>query len=182
MTIPTQLSKINYSLVIPVYNEEESLEGLVSEIQQAMARYVRCASYEIIFVNDGSLDQSTAILDRLRQRFPDEIRRLHFLKRGGQTFALRQGLGSARGNIVITLDGDLQNDPADIPRLLEKMSEGYDCVCGWRRSRQDTLLKAGLSKCGNILQHLLTGLSIHDVSCTLRVYKQECVARIPLNW
>jgi len=87
-----------------------------------------------------------------------------------------------RGNVAVTLDADLQNDPADIPKLLKKMEEGYDCVCGWRKSRQDTLLKAGLSKFGNIMQRLLTGMRIHDVSCTLRAYRKECVPDIALNW
>lgn len=170
----------DYSLVIPVYNEEGSLELLWAEILQAMTPL--CCAYEIVFVNDGSTDGSLAFLKKFEGQLPEVVRVIDFFPRGGQTRALRQGLDAAQGSVVITLDADLQNDPADIPQILEKMKEGYDCVCGWRRNRQDTPLKAGLSKVGNILQRWLTGMTIHDVSCTLRAYRKECVGKIPLQW
>ena len=140
-------------------------------------------SFEIIFVNDGSSDQSPAVLEELQKSNPQRIKILTIHPRQGQTSALRKGLALAQGKVVITLDADLQNDPADILELLKKMeNDGYDCVCGWRKNREDTPLKAGLSKLGNILERLFTGMAIHDVSCTLRAYKKECVYKIPLHW
>ena len=172
--------QIAYSIVIPVYNEEDSLEPLLGELLQVMTPLNR--PYEIIFVNDGSSDQSPCILKDFKAQFPEVIRLVNLPQRRGQTFCLREGLHAARGDAIITLDADLQNDPADIPLLLKKMDEGYDCVCGWRRARRDTLVKAGFSKLGNVLQRLCTGTSIHDVSCTLRIYKRACADKIALNW
>ncbi len=173
------LSPTQYSIVIPVYNEEESLKELLSEILEVMRV---CRSYEVIFVNDCSSDASLDIVEDFKRGFPEIIRVLKLPERSGQTLALHRGLEMAQGEIVVTLDADLQNDPADIPRLFEKMKEGYDCVCGWRKARQDTSLKAGLSKLGNVLQRLLTGLKIHDVSCTLRAYRSQCLSKITLKW
>jgi len=174
-----QTKLIDYSIVIPVYNEEGALQLSLSELLQTIAQLV---PYEVIFIDDGSTDQSPVILQDFKQEFPEVVRIISLSERRGQTFALRQGLDQVRGKIAITLDADLQNDPVDIPRLLEKMKEGYDCVCGWRKSRQDKLIKACLSKLGNLIQRMLTGMGIHDVSCTLRAYKKECVGSIPLNW
>ena len=168
-----------FSLVVPLFNEEESLPDLWEEIQRTMSSL---GTFEILFINDGSTDHSKEILDDLQSSWPQIIRVLHLSHRHGQTAALKEGLHESKGEIVITLDADLQNDPADIPKMFEKLEEGYDCVCGWRKSRQDTLLKAGLSQSGNILQRWLTGLKIHDVSCTLRIYKRRCVRQILLNW
>ena len=172
---------MDYSIIIPVYNEEESLKPLFGEILQVMTPINK--AYEIIFVDDCSSDRSLEIMENFKKEFPEAVRVIHLPERSGQTVALRKGLDAALGSVAATLDADLQNDPADIPKMLEKMMEGnYDCVCGWRRSRQDTPLKAGLSKLGNVLQRVLTGLKIHDVSCTLRIYKRECIRKIPLNW
>lgn len=171
---------LNYSIVIPVYNEEESLDVLYKEIKSAM-QPLACL-YEIVFVDDCSSDQSLNIINDLKSQDPDVVKLVPLTERSGQTKALKAGLSQAQGEAVITLDADLQNDPADIPRLIDKMKEGYDCVCGWRKARQDKLLKAALSKFGNILQRLFTGMKIHDVSCTLRLYKKECVDKVALNW
>lgn len=171
---------IDYSIVIPVYNEEESLSPLLDEIMQAVGSLNR--PYEIIFVNDYSSDTSTEILESFVRKFPEIVRVVTMTQRSGQTVSMRKGLDKSIGKIVVTLDADLQNDPADIPKLFAKMEEGYDCVCGWRKARQDTPLKAGMSKFGNVMQRLFTGMKIHDVSCTLRAYKRHCVDKIPLNW
>ena len=168
-----------YSIVIPVYNEEDSLKELFAEIMKAMTK---CQPYEIIFVDDCSSDRSREILENFKKEFFEIVRVVRLSRRTGQTLALRQGLEMAKGEVVVTLDADLQNDPADIPKLFETMKEGYDCVCGWRKARQDTPLKAGLSKFGNVLQRLLTGLKIHDVSCTLRVYQRKALSKIALEW
>ncbi len=170
---------IKCSVVVPVFNEEESLEPLFSELLQTMKGLM---PYEIVFVDDCSSDKTPAILKEFKSHLPQVVKVVSLPQRSGQTYAMRKGLDATRGEVAVTLDADLQNDPADIPRLLEKMDEGYNCVCGWRKSRQDTLLKAGLSKSGNVLQRLFTGMKIHDVSCTLRAYKKECVDKIALNW
>jgi len=171
---------VRYSIVVPVYNEEESLKPLFSELVAVMTPLIQ--AYEIIFVNDRSSDNSLEIMEGFKAEFPEVVRIVDLPERSGQTFALRMGLDSAKGERVITLDADLQNDPADIPKMLDKMEEGYDCVCGWRKARQDTFLKAVLSKSGNILQRAFTGMKIHDVSCTLRVYRLDCIDKIALNW
>ena len=171
---------VRYSIVIPVYNEEESLKSLFAELLQVMTPLNE--PYEVVFINDCSSDRSLSIMENFQKEFPEAVRIINLPKRNGQTYGLRKGLDSAKGEIAVTLDADLQNDPADIPKMIKKMKEGYDCVCGWRKARQDTLLKAGLSKFGNVLQRLFTGMKIHDVSCTLRIYKRECVGKIALNW
>jgi len=171
---------IKYSIVIPVYNEEGSLKPLFTELLAVMTPIN--SSYEIVFVNDCSSDQSLPIMESFQEEFPEVVRIVNLEKRSGQTFGLRKGLDATKGEIAVTLDADLQNDPADIPKMLEKMEEGYDCVCGWRKARQDTPLKAVLSKTGNVLQRLFTGMKIHDVSCTLRIYKRMCIDKIALNW
>lgn len=171
---------IKYSIVIPVYNEEGSLKPLFTELVAVMTPINK--PYEIVFVNDCSSDQSLLIMENFQKEFPEVVRIVDLDKRSGQTLGLRKGFDTSKGEIAVTLDADLQNDPADIPKMLKKMEEGFDCVCGWRKARQDTPLKAILSKMGNILQRLFTGMKIHDVSCTLRIYKRICIDKIALNW
>lgn len=169
---------LEYSVVIPVYNEKDSLRVLWEELQGVFDKLGSC---EFIFVDDGSSDGSGQFLDELARRYAGRVRVIHVPQRAGQSAAMKTGLGQAAGRIVFTLDADLQNNPADIPRLLEKMKEGYDVVCGWRKDRSDKPLKTFLSKLGNILQRTLTGLTVHDVSCTLRAYKRECLEKVALS-
>ena len=169
-----------YSLVVPVYNEEESLDPLFHEIKAQMEGLKR--SYEIIFVDDCSSDGSRSKMEGYKKQHPTLINIIGLPHRCGQTCALRKGLEAVRGTIAITLDADLQNDPADIPKLLKKMEEGYAMVCGWRKDRRDLTLKKSLSKFGNCLQRMFSGLRIHDVSCTLRAFKRECIPHIALEW
>lgn len=169
-----------YSVVVPVYNEEGSLDALFKEIKEQMDALN--SPYEIVFVDDCSSDGSFSKLEGFQKKWPESTHLVKLSQRSGQTHAMRKGLDSSRGRFVITLDADLQNDPADIPRLLAKMNEGYDMVCGWRKERMDTPLKKYLSKLGNVAQRLISGLAIHDVSCTLRVFKRECVPSVALNW
>jgi len=172
---------VEYSVVVPVYNEEESLEVLFGEIRQVMNGLP--GGYEVFFVNDCSDDSSIEIIRRLSGENGGVVRLIDLPRRSGQTCALRAGIEAASGRVIITLDADLQNDPADILRLLEKMREdNCDMVCGWRLARRDTFLKARLSKLGNVLQRLFTGMRIHDISCTLRAFKKEAGRRIALNW
>lgn len=170
---------IKFSIVVPVYNEEESLIPLYEEIANSCQPL---GVFEVIFVDDCSSDKTPALLQQCVAQNQDKVRVITLSERGGQTYAMRQGLDAALGEYVVTLDADLQNDPADIPRLYEKIQQGFDCVCGWRKARQDSFLKARLSKFGNVMQRLFTGLTIHDVSCTLRMYQKDCVSKIALNW
>jgi glycosyltransferase involved in cell wall biosynthesis len=172
---------MEYSLVIPVYNEVESLPGLWEEIDAVMEKLN--AEYEVLFVDDGSDDGSTELLKEFAHSDKSAVNVLIMPAHCGQTRALRAGLDAAGGKIVVTLDADLQNDPADIPKLVAKLMDGgYDCVCGWRRRRCDPWIKQLLSKAANLLQRRLTRLAVHDVSCTLRAYRHGCVSDIPLNW
>jgi glycosyltransferase involved in cell wall biosynthesis len=168
-----------YSIVVPVHNEAPSLPQLFSELLQEFASLK--GGYEIIFVDDGSSDRSLSILQEFQSQFPEAVHIIRMENRQGQSCALKQGFQAARGEIIISLDADLQNDPTDIPKLLAKLEEGYDCVCGWRKARQDSFLKAVLSKLGNILQRCFTGLKIHDLSCTLRAYRSPCVSHLHLK-
>ncbi len=171
---------MEYSVIIPVYNEEGSLGVLHEELTRVMDALR--SPYEIIYVDDSSDDASPQTLNAFRSQRPDSVRIVRMERRSGQTSALSAGMRDARGKVFITLDADLQNDPEDIPFLLAKMNEGNDVVCGWRRDRRDPWLKKILSKTGNVLQRLLTGLAVHDISCTLRAYRRKCLEDVDLEW
>lgn len=171
---------VKYSMVVPVFNEEESLEILLKEIETVFSKID--GNYEVVFVNDGSTDTSLKIMKQQDQKNPGIIQIVNLSRRSGQTFALKKGLRAALGDVLVTLDADLQNDPADIPKLIAKMEEGFDVVCGWRKNREDPFLKKILSQFGNIMQRLISGMRIHDVSCTLRAYKRECAGQLTLDW
>ena len=169
-----------YSVVIPVYNEEESVDALIEELTRAMNGLKK--PYELIFVNDCSSDTTRSKLEGYQRNAPQTVRIINLPQRSGQTYAMRKGLDSVQGRVAFTLDADLQNDPADIPRLIKKMDEGYDMVCGWRKDRGDRPLKTYLSKFGNFLQRRFTRMPIHDISCTLRAFRKECIPDIVLEW
>ncbi len=166
------------SIVIPVYNEEESVRPLAKRIQSVDELQTR--SYEVIFVDDGSQDSTfnrLAQLHRQDKRFSV----VRFRKNFGQTAAMAAGFQIASGEIIISMDGDLQNDPADIPRLLDKMAEGYDVVCGWRQNRKDKWLSRRLpAMIANGLIGKVTGVSIRDTGCSLKAYRADVIKRIPL--
>jgi glycosyltransferase involved in cell wall biosynthesis len=166
------------SVVIPVYNEEESLPHLIRLIGDTLSK---CAySYEIVCVDDGSSDGSAEALRRLSRSHP-ELRAVILRRNYGQTAAMSAGFECARGDVIVTLDGDLQNDPTDIPRLLEKLNEGYDLVSGWRVNRQDAALSRLLpSKMANWLISRVTGIALHDYGCSLKAYRAELVADMNL--
>ncbi len=164
------------SIVIPIYNERENIEELYEKLKEAL----ETLSYEIIFVDDGSTDGSTEILKRIV--LADEKVTVIILRRNyGQTAAISAGFEAARGDIIITMDGDLQNDPEDIPTLLSKISEGYDVVSGWRKDRKDTLLRRKIpSKIANWLISKITGVHLHDYGCTLKAYRSEVLKDLNL--
>ena len=161
------------SIVVPIYNEVESISHLVEAIATVMQS--TSISYELICVDDGSKDGSSDLLKQYAQSHPN-LRAVLLRRNYGQTAAMSAGFNHARGNVVITLDGDLQNDPADIPQLLAKLEEGYDLVSGWRKARQDAALTRLLpSKIANWLIGRVTGVTLHDYGCSLKAYRRELV-------
>lgn len=167
------------SIVIPVYNEEENLPVLAEEIRAAMEPVETSGRpYEVVLVDDGSTDTSPAVMARLA-RDDRHIRILRQRRNSGQSAALDAGARHARGEIVVTLDADLQNDPADIPRLLERM-DGFDVVSGVRAKRRDTWVRRVSSKIANGIRNRVTHESVTDVGCTLRAMRIEYLRRIPV--
>ncbi|MEJ5240913.1 MAG: glycosyltransferase family 2 protein [Anaerolineales bacterium] len=166
---------MHLSIVIPVYNEQENLPLLFEALHQTLDQLPH--SWEAIFVDDGSQDQSLPILRQLVERDPEHVRVIAFRRNFGQTAAIAAGIDHATGEIVILLDADLQNDPADIPLLLAKLEEGYDVVSGWRKNRQDnTLTRTIPSRLANALISWVTGVHLHDYGCTLKAYRREVLS------
>jgi glycosyltransferase involved in cell wall biosynthesis len=166
------------SVVIPIHYEEESIPTLYERLTSVLAQLP--GGYEIIAVDDGSRDRSFALLRELA-RDDRRLRVVRFRRNFGQTAAFTAGFERARGEVVVTIDADLQNDPADIPRLLDKLGEGYDVVSGWRKNRQDAFLSRTLpSRIANGLISRVTGTRLHDYGCSLKAYRREVVQDIQL--
>ena len=153
------------SVVIPLYNEEENLPALQKELAAALAGL----SYEIVFVDDASNDNTFACINRA-----PEIRALQFEKNAGQSAAMFAGIQVARGRVITLLDGDLQNDPADIPKLLGEIEKGFDLVCGYRAKRKDTVVKKITSRIANFVRSRFTRDGVRDTGCTLKAMRREC--------
>ncbi len=164
------------SVVIPVFNEAENIPTLVERLQAALGDWP--AEVEFLFVDDGSTDATLELLKRAQSSEP-RIRIAHFRRNLGQTAAMEAGFHVARGGAVVTLDGDLQNDPAEIPRLVGMLGE-WDVVCGVRVRRHDTLWKRLSSRIGNGFRNWATGDDIIDTGCTLKAYRRACVERLEL--
>ncbi|MCC0177861.1 glycosyltransferase family 2 protein [Waterburya agarophytonicola K14] len=170
--------QLDLSIVVPIYNEAESVETLVSAIADSVQE--THLNYEIICIDDGSKDGSTKVLTNLARRRTD-LKAVILRRNYGQTAAMAAGFELAAGKVIITLDGDLQNDPADIPMLLAKLEEGYDLVSGWRKNRQDAALTRLLpSKIANIIIAKVTGVVLHDYGCSLKAYRAELIADMNL--
>ncbi|MFA7465830.1 MAG: glycosyltransferase family 2 protein [Parcubacteria group bacterium] len=159
--------KIDISVVVPVFNEEENVRELHRRIKEECKKLGK--SFEIIFIDDGSKDATVKKCEGL-----SPLRLIKFRKNFGQTAAFDAGFQAARGDVIITMDGDLQNDPADIQKLLDKMGEGYDIVSGWRHQRKDPLSKRIFSRGANLLRKFFIHDNIHDSGCSLKAYKKEC--------
>ena len=166
------------SVFLPVYNEEPNLPPLHAKLDDALSKLDRTA--EIVFVDDGSTDDSLKVLRELAVK--DERVRVVALKRNyGQTAAMAAGIDAARGRVLIPMDADLQNDPADIVRLLEKLDEGYDVVSGWRKNRQDKLVTRKIpSMLANRLISWIGGVPLHDYGCSLKAYRRESLQDVKL--
>lgn len=166
------------SLVVPIYNEAENLRPLCERIRQALAP--TGWEYEVVLVDDGSSDGSDRILADLHGEDPT-LKVIRFRRNFGQTAALAAGLDYAHGEIIVSLDGDLQNDPLDIPRLVAKLDEGYDLVNGWRVNRQDPFLYRRLpSHIANAIISITTGVKLHDYGCTLKAFRRDVAKRLKL--
>jgi len=159
------------TIVVPVLNESENLRPLIEEIDAALVE--TSLDYEILVVDDGSDDDSFELIHELHQKYP-QLGMIRFRRNFGQTAAFAAGFDKARGKVIVTIDADRQNDPADIPPLVEKLSEGYDLVSGWRFHRKDKFLTRTLpSRLANGLISAVTGVKLHDYGCTLKAYKRE---------
>jgi len=157
------------SVVVPLFNEEENVRILQAELTAALSGF----DYEIVFVDDGSGDQTAA------QVAPDpRIRLLQFERNAGQSAAMYSGLHAARGAVAVLIDGDLQNDPADIPRLLAEIDRGADLVCGYRAQRKDTVVKRITSRIANFVRSRFTKDGVRDTGCTLKAMKRECIGAL----
>ncbi len=165
------------SVVIPLYNEEDNVQPLLDELLPVLDGMN--LDYEVILVDDGSADATGARIAAAREAHPDRIRHLALRRNTGQTAALDAGFRAVRGDVVVMMDGDLQVDPRDIPRMVECL-QGYDMVHGWRWQRRDTFFKRIQTRIANRIRNLLTGSDVHDTGCPLKVMRREVVERFRL--
>jgi len=174
----TQAAQETISIVIPVLNEEKNILPLYDKLISALRRIGR--GYEVIFIDDGSIDNTLSQLKIISQKDPN-IKVLSFSRNFGQTAALSAGIDFSKGEIIIPMDGDLQNDPEDVLDLLKKIEEGYDVVSGWRRSRKDSLFKRRFpSMIANKIISFIGGVHLHDYGCTLKAYRRDILKNIRL--
>lgn len=166
------------SVIVPVFNEAESVDRLHEEICDALGK--SAISFEVLYVDDGSSDESGRRLDHLANADP-RVTVIHFRRNYGQTAAMTAGIDHARGEIIVPIDADLQNDPADIPALVSKLEQGFDVVSGWRKDRQDRTLSRKLpSWCANWLISKISGVYLHDYGCSLKAYRREVIEGVRL--
>lgn len=158
-------SSLAISVVVPLYNEEDNVVEMQQQIDAAMAG----RDYELVLVDDGSKDQTLARVQR-----GDRVRVIIFEKNSGQSAAMHAGIYGAKGDVIVTLDGDLQNDPADIPAMIAKLDEGFDLVCGYREKRKDTPFKRLQSRIANFVRSRFVGDHVRDTGCTLKVMRRDC--------
>jgi len=165
------------SVVVPLLNEQDNISPLYEQITQTLTEE---HNYEIIFIDDGSSDNSFTILSEL-QKADNKVRVIRFRKNFGQTAALAAGFAHARGGIIVAIDADLQNDPADIPKMIDRLHEGFDVVSGWRKKRHDNAITRLIpSKIANWLIATITRVKLHDFGCTLKAYRREVLAETKL--
>ncbi|MHC1783122.1 MAG: glycosyltransferase family 2 protein [Anaerolineaceae bacterium] len=159
------------SVVIPVYNEQETLPFLYQALMDAL-NPMEC-EWEVVLVDDGSRDESQKVLEELTEKNPSHIKVVILRRNFGQTAAIAAGIDNASGDIIVLMDADLQNDPADIPMMIEKLEQGYDLVSGWRHERKDDITRTLPSRMANWLISFVTGVHLHDYGCTLKAYRRE---------
>ncbi len=162
---------MNISIIIPIYNEESTILPLHQKIQNAM----KDLDYEIIFIDDGSTDNT---LNKIREIKDSRLKVIHFNKNKGRCLAFYAGFKQANGDIIGTLDADMQDDPRDIRLMIEELKKGYDFVCGWRYKRKDKLSKKLFSKFANFAQNILLRINFHDANCPVKVFRKECLSKV----
>ncbi|AUW58822.1 glycosyltransferase [Sphingobium sp. SCG-1] len=168
---------VDLSIVVPSYNEEENLPLLVAQISSALQSYV--GEYEVVLVDDGSSDSTFTVAQHL-SKTDRHLRVIRFRRNYGQTAAMAAGIQNARGDIIVTMDGDLQNDPADVLRLVELIDSGYDIATGWRRKRKDGAARVYISKCANRIMATLMGVEVRDSGCSLKAYRAPLIKNLPM--
>ena len=167
------------SVIVPLFNEEKNLRLLFEKIYSTL--YKQVWDFEVIFINDGSTDDSASVLDSLEKDYPVIVRSIHLLRNYGQTAAMSAGIDESKYDIIVPMDADLQNDPNDIPALVEQLQQGYDIVSGWRKDRKDSPIKRTLlSNIANYLIRKISKVEIHDLGCSLKAYRKEFIADIHL--
>ena len=169
------INKIDYSVIITLLNESESLRELYERLTEALSGLSQ--NYELIFINDGSTDNSYDILKSIKES-DSKIKTFKFQRNYGKSAALNLGFSEAKGDIVITIDADLQDDPSEIPKLVSKLKEGYDVISGWKKNRKDPLSKTIPSKIFNFITSILTGIKIHDFNCGLKCFDKSVIKNI----
>ena len=172
-----KLSFKKVSILVPLYNEEESLKPLIAEINNALK--IIDINYEILLIDDGSTDKSLEIIKEI-VKTDNKVRFISFRKNYGKSAALQLGFKNISGDAVITMDADLQDDPAEIPNLLAKLDEGHDLVSGWKKVRRDPFIKKHSSKFFNYITRLMSGIKIHDFNCGLKAYRKEVVQSVDI--
>lgn len=176
---PAASAEVDLSVLIPVYNEVDNVEPLRDELDAALRP--TGWRYELIFVDDGSTDGTAAKLEAIQAADPEHVRAAFLWRNCGQTAALSAALDLARGEVLVPMDGDRQNDPADIPKLIATLNQGFDVVSGWRKDRQDALLSRKVpSRIANRLIARLSGVPLHDFGCTLKAYRRRVLAGVRL--
>ena len=174
--MPTDNTPLFLSFVIPVKDEDQTLETLYQGIKDNLVD----TRFEILFIDDGSTDNSWAEMSRLSETYPEHIKAIKLRRNFGKAFALSTGFKECQGNIVFTMDADLQDDPSEIHKFLEKIEEGYDVVSGWKNNRQDPISKTLPSKLFNKMTAKLTGIELHDFNCGFKAYKKEVLEGIKI--
>lgn len=177
MTDASEDNTITFSAVIPLYNEEQSLEELYRRLTQTLTPLSE--RFELIFVDDGSTDNSFAVLQNLHRQ-DSRVKAIRFRRNFGKSAALSAGFKKSRGEIIITLDADLQDLPEEIPSLLSKLEQGYDLVSGWKKKRKDSLIRKIASRLFNRVTSFFTGVKLHDFNCGLKCYRRELVDELVL--
>lgn len=168
------LENKSISIIIPAYNEANNLPLLFDEIREVMMMN----DYEVIIINDGSTDDTGEVIKTLYDKYPEHIVGIDFYTNFGKATALNTGFKIAKGDIVFTMDADLQDDPKEIKRFVEKIEEGYDCVSGWKKDRKDTFIKNKTSKIYNYATQVISGLKLHDFNCGFKAYRKEYIKKI----
>lgn len=170
-------ASIDLSVVVPFFNEEDNARALYDELKGVLVAFGK--SFEMVFVDDGSTDKTYSVLEAIAKQ-DDTVVVVRFRRNFGQTAALAAGIERANGEVIVPMDGDLQNDPAEIPKMLAKIAEGFECVSGWRKNRQDSGLRVLPSKVANGLISWLSGVQLHDYGCTLKAYRRDVIEGVKL--